>query len=436
MQLEVFERLESKVRVYSRSFPVVFVKASGYRMVDEAGREHLDFFSGAGALNYGHNNPRLKRRLIEYLEQDGITHSLDMATAAKREFLECFEKLILHPRGLDYRLQFTGPTGANAVEAALKLARKVKRRREIVYFTNSYHGLSLGALAVTGSASKRLAAGVPLAHATPLPFDGCPSGGRDSLAPLEDLLAAAGGGLDRPAAVIVETVQAEGGINVASREWLRRLAALTRAADVLLIVDDIQVGCGRTGRFFSFEEAGIEPDMVCLSKSISGFGLPMALLLLAPRLDVWNPGEHTGTFRGQNLAFVGATAALEHYWRDDALCRDVVRKSELARGRLEEILASHPRAAGTVRGRGLILGLDLPAPGMAAAVARAAFARGMVIEVAGPRDNVLKLLPPLIIDEQGLRQGLDLIAAALGEVLASPAAEEAAQLPSGSESFS
>jgi diaminobutyrate-2-oxoglutarate transaminase len=418
--LAVFDRLESEVRIYCRCFPAVFAKAAGYRLTDETGREYIDFFSGAGTLNYGHNNPLLKRRLIEYLEQDGITHALDMATAAKRDFLERFEELILRPRGLDYRLQFTGPTGANAVEAALKLARKVKRRAGIVHFTNSYHGLSLGALAVSGNSAKRRAAGTPLAGGTPMPFDGYPGGGEDSLDLLEAMLADPGSGLDRPAAVIVETVQAEGGVNVASARWLRRLAALARAFDLLLIVDDIQLGCGRTGSFFSFEEAGLAPDMVCLSKSIGGYGLPMALVLLKPELDAWAPGEHTGTFRGNNLAFVGATAALEHYWRDDAFSREVERKSELARRRLLEIAAAHPGAAATVRGRGLILAMDLPAPGLAGAVARAAFARGLVIETAGARDQVLKLLPPLIVDDDGLREGLDLLAAAVEDALAGP----------------
>lgn len=415
---EVFERLESEVRIYCRSFPAVFVAARGYRLIDETGREYVDFVSGAGSLNYGHNHPVFKRRLIEYLEQDGITNSLDMYTDAKREFLERFEELILRPRGLRYRVQFTGPTGTNAVEAALKLARKIKRRTEVFHFTNSYHGLSLGALAVTGNRTKRLAAGVPLDHATVLPFDGHPAGRGDSLAQLEALLGDPSSGLDQPAAVIVETVQAEGGVNVASRDWLRRLAELVRAADALLIVDDIQLGCGRSGKFFSFEEAGLEPDLVCLSKSIGGFGLPMALLLIKPELDAWSPGEHTGTFRGNNLAFVAATAALEHYWRDNGFCREVARKSKLAQRQLQQLAAARPGAGAAVRGRGLILGLALPAPGMATAVARAAFARGLVIETAGPRDEVLKIMPPLIIDDDGLRQGLDTIAAALDEVLA------------------
>lgn len=414
--MEIFTRLESNVRSYCRSFPALFTGARGYRLMDETGREYVDFFSGAGALNYGHNNPRLKRRLIEYLESDGITHSLDMATGAKREFLERFEQVILRPRGFDYKVQFVGPTGTNAVEAALKLARKVTGRKNVIFFTNAYHGMTLGALAVTGNAAKRAGAGVPLQNAVPVPFDGYPGTGRDSLQYLEALLADPSSGLDRPAAVIVETVQAEGGINVASDAWLRRLATLARDYGVLLIVDEVQVGCGRTGTFFSFEPAGLEPDIVCLSKSISGFGLPMALVLLRPELDVWSPGEHNGTFRGNNLAFVTAAAALD-YWEDGSFAEDVLRKSELARQLLAEILERHPASRGSLRGRGLILGLELPAEGLAEAVSRAAFRRGLIIETAGPRDNVLKLLPPLVIDDAGLEEGIRILEDALAEAL-------------------
>jgi diaminobutyrate-2-oxoglutarate transaminase len=421
--MNIFTRLESEVRSYCRSFPTVFTRGRGYRLFDEAGREYLDFFSGAGALNYGHNNPDLKRRLIEYLEQDGITHGLDMATAAKREFLERFHRVILRPRGLDYKVQFTGPTGTNAVEAALKLARKVKRRQNVVYFTNAYHGMTLGSLAVTGNSAKRAGAGVALRDTTVAPFESYPGSGRDSLEYLESLLSDPSSGLDRPAAVIVETVQAEGGINVASFPWLRRLAALTRAHDVLLIVDEVQVGCGRTGTFFSFEPAGIQPDIVCLSKSIGGFGLPMALVLLRPELDLWSPGEHNGTFRGNNLAFVTATAALG-YWEDDSFAADVRHKSELVRRLLEEVIERHPESRGSIRGRGLILGLDLPAAGLASGVSGAAFRRGLLIETAGARDQVLKLLPPLIIDDAGLEEGIEILAAALAEALEETPAEQ------------
>ncbi|HYH47048.1 MAG TPA: diaminobutyrate--2-oxoglutarate transaminase [Thermoanaerobaculia bacterium] len=415
--MEIFDRLESEVRSYCRSFPTVFDRASGSHLYDQAGREYLDFFAGAGALNYGHNNPLFKERLIAYVQGDGVAHSLDMATAAKGAFLGRFHDVVLEPRGLRYKVQFPGPTGTNAVEAALKLARKVTGRKQVLYFHNAYHGMTLGALAVTGNAAKRRGAGVPLSFTTPLPYDGSATV-PDSLAYLAEVLDNSSSGVDLPAAVIVESVQAEGGVNAASFGWLRRLADLLKRHGILLILDDIQTGCGRTGTFFSFEPAGIQPDLVCLSKSISGFGLPMALVLIKPELDIWSPGEHNGTFRGNNLAFVTGAAALD-YWQDDTLAQAVARKSEIARGRLQALADAFPALGGEVRGRGLILGLRFADPDLAGQVSQAAFRRGLIVETAGPRDEVLKLLPPLVITEDELRQGLDIIESALDEVAAS-----------------
>ena len=404
--MDIFASLESEVRYYCRDFPTVFTKAVGCKLFDEQGREYLDFFSGAGTLNYGHNNPRLKQRLIEYLESDSITHSLDMATAVKREFLERFNSLILDPRRLRYKIQFCGPTGANAVEAALKLARKATGRQTVIFFMNAYHGLSLGSLAVTGNASKRASAGVPLNYTMPMPFDGDLGADVNTLDYLEAFLDEPGSGMERPAAIVVETIQAEGGVKVASYEWLRRLEEIARRHEIVFIVDDIQVGCGRTGTFFSFEDAGIRPDLICLSKAIGGFGLPMALLLIRPELDVWQPGEHTGTFRGNNLAFATASEALECYWRDDAFSEAIVKKSELVTKLLKEIVESHPEARASVRGRGLIQGLVFDVKGLAEQVARNAFARGLIIETSGSRSEVVKLLPPLITSEDDLKDGI------------------------------
>jgi diaminobutyrate-2-oxoglutarate transaminase len=411
--VDTFELLESEVRCYCRDFPTVFTKGVGSKLFDEDGREYLDFFTGAGTLNYGHNNPRLKQRLIEYLENDSITHSLDMATAVKREFLEHFNALILAPRRLRYKIQFCGPTGANAVEAALKLARKATGRQTVIFFMNAYHGLSLGSLAVTGNASKRASAGVPLSFTMPMPFDGDLGPRVNTLDYFEAFLQNPGSGVELPAAVIVETIQAEGGVKVASFDWLRRLEVLTRRHGIVLIVDDIQVGCGRTGTFFSFEDAGIRPDMVCLSKAISGFGLPMALLLIRPELDVWQPGDHTGTFRGHNLAFATACEALDHYWQEEVFAGSILKKSALATELLEEMTETHPEAQGWVRGRGLIQGLGFDVEGLAQEVARVAFERGLIIETSGARNEVLKLLPPLTIEEEELRDGLTRISESL-----------------------
>lgn len=416
--MKTFERLESEVRGYCRSFPTLFDRAHGSYLFAADGRRYIDFFAGAGVLSYGHNNPILKQHLLDYLARDGITHGLDMATVAKRDFLETFEALILEPRGLDYKLQFPGPTGTNAVEAALKLARKVTGRHHVISFTNGFHGMTLGSLAVTGNRSKRAGGGVPLSHATALPFDGYFGPEVDTLEQLSELLEDASSGLDLPAAIILETVQAEGGVNAARFDWLKRLAELARRHGVLLIVDDIQVGCGRTGPFFSFEKAGIEPDIVCLSKSISGFGLPMALVLIKPEHDVWAPGEHNGTFRGHNLAFVTATETLRHYWGDDTLERRTQARAETIGRALSDLARRFPAAQAEPRGRGLIQGMAFADRDLASDVSRQAFDRGLVIETAGPHDEVLKLLPALTIADEVLEEGLERIGQSLAAALA------------------
>lgn len=412
----IFHDLESEVRSYSRNWPTVFDSASGSWLRDESGRDYLDFFAGAGALNYGHNNPVLKKALIEYLSRDGITHGLDMSTVAKRRFLETFQQLVLAPRGLDYKVQFPGPTGTNAVEAALKLARKVTGRESIVNFTNAFHGMTLGSLSVTGNSMKRAGAGVPLVHSTPMPFDNYFDGEMPDFHWFERVLDDSGSGLNRPAAVIVETVQGEGGVNVARAEWLRALADLCSSRDILLIVDDVQMGCGRTGPFFSFEVAGITPDIVTLSKSIGGYGMPMALTLFKPELDVWSPGEHNGTFRGNNPAFVTATAALEHFWTDDTLQRSTLRKGK----RIEEIFANLADSFEGVstRGRGMVQGLVFDEPSRAGKVCGLAYDEGLLAETSGPSDEVVKLLPPLTITDAELDHGLSIIAEATAKTCA------------------
>jgi diaminobutyrate-2-oxoglutarate transaminase len=416
--MDIFEARESAVRSYCRTWPMVFGHAVGSRLYDEEGRGYLDFFAGAGALNYGHNNPVLKRALLSYLADDGVIHSLDMHTVARREFLTVFDELILRPRQLDYRVQFPGPGGANAVEAALKLARKVTGRTEVITFTNSFHGMTLGALAVTGSAFHRAGAGVPLNHATPVPFD--TSSDFDGQIPdftwLERLLVDKGSGLDFPAAAIVETVQGEGGINVASAEWLRGLSALCREHGLLLIVDDVQMGCGRTGPFFSFESAGITPDIVCLSKAISGYGLPLALTLIRPDLDIWKPGEHNGTFRGVNPALVTGTAALRAYWSDDSLERGTLAKGGRIITALTAITDSVPGTQVLVRGRGMAYGLAFNDGDLAGKVSAAAFEAGLLVETAGPRDQVVKLLPPLTMSDDELDEGLSVLDEAIRAV--------------------
>ncbi len=418
MDLQIFDRMESEVRGYIRSFPVVFKQAKGSVLIDETNKEYIDFFSGAGTLNYGHNNPILKDSLIDYLGTDGVVHGLDMATSAKKHFLETVDRVLLKPRGWEYTLQFTGPTGTNAVEAALKIARQVKGRQNVISFTHGFHGVSGGSLAVTANAKFRNAAGVALANTTFMPFDGYLGPDINTMAYLERMLDDPSSGLDHPAAVIVETVQGEGGVNVATQRWLKELQKLCRKHDMLLIVDDIQVGCGRTGSFFSFESAGIEPDIITLSKSLSGFGLPMSLVLMKPELDIWKPGGHSGTFRGNNLAFVTAAQALDTYWADEGFAQETARKERIVRDWLENLVHSYPMAGLSVRGRGLIQGLVTPADDdLANQFAHRAFEHGVVIETSGANDEVLKLLPALTIEDELLERGLEVIERSIAEVL-------------------
>lgn len=406
--LQVFAQIESQVRSYIRNFPVVFAKASGHTLWDNAGRAYIDFFAGAGALNYGHNNPVIKEKLIEYLRQDGVTHSLDMATEAKEALLKKFNEVILAPRGMSYKIMFPGPTGTNSVEAALKLARKTTGRHTVLSFTNGFHGMTIGSLSVTGNRMKREGAGMPLTHALSLPYDNYMGADVDTAAYIERLLEDGGSGLSLPAAMILETVQGEGGINVASSEWLRRIEAICRKHGILLIVDDVQAGCGRTGSFFSFEQAGITPDIVCLSKSIGGYGLPLALTLIRPDLDKWQPGEHNGTFRGNNLAFIAALEAL-NYWKDDAFRQSIEKKGQMARARLEKIAADYPYLGAEVRGKGLMLGLAVQEDALAEKICACAFERGLIMETSGARSEVIKLLPPLTISDEALNRGLDIL---------------------------
>lgn len=424
--LRIFEEMESEVRSYCRSFPTVFTWARGYQLRDKNGREYIDFFSGAGALNYGHNHPQLKEKLQAYIAADGITHGLDMATAAKGEFLQKFHDIILQPRGLEYKIMFPAPTGTNAVESALKLARKVTGRDTIISFTNAFHGMTLGSLSITGNARKRQGAGIPLNNATFMPFDGYLGEEVDTVEYISKCLNDNSSGTALPAAIILETVQGEGGLNVASFDWLQRIAALCRERGILLIVDDIQAGCGRTGTFFSFEPAGITPDIVCLSKSLSGYGLPMAINLIKPELDIWSPGEHNGTFRGNNLAFITAAEALS-FWQDGSFSRKIKTREKQLRQFLTNLVASYPELQGELRGRGLMQGIACGVEGLASAISAQAFQRGLIMETSGPEDEVLKIMPPLNIDQAGLSAGLNI----LKEVIASLPAPVSEAMPKG-----
>ncbi|OIO69986.1 MAG: diaminobutyrate--2-oxoglutarate transaminase [Zetaproteobacteria bacterium CG_4_9_14_3_um_filter_49_83] len=413
--MRIFEDMESEVRGYIRSFPAVFDVAKGSEIFDEHGNRYIDFFAGAGSLNYGHNNPAIKAALIEYIQRDGIIHGLDKATIAKQAFLQKLRDTIFAPRNMEYKVQFTGPTGTNAVETALKLARMVKGRSNIIAFTNAYHGLSMGSLAVTGNSFYRDESYGVRANSAFIPFDGYLGKDFDSLGYLRKILTDQSSGIDLPAAIIVETVQGEGGIHVARDTWLQGLEVICNEFDILLIIDDIQMGNGRTGTFFSFERAGIMPDMVTVSKSI-GTGLPMSILLMRPELDQWKPGEHTGTFRGNNLAFIAATKALE-YWDSPEFSEGILYRGGLFENGLKAIVEKHRGAHGQLRGVGMVWGIDFADSGFAGEISEEAFKRGLVIETAGANGQVLKFLPALTIEDKLIEEGLGIIDESIAAVL-------------------
>ena len=412
----LFEQKEASVRSYCRNFPTVFTKAQSATLTDEEGREYIDFLAGAGVMNYGHNNPVIKKAVMDYMLEDGIVQGLDLYTTAKYDFMDTLYKVILEPRGMDYKVTFPGPTGTNAVETALKIARLKTGRQNVIAFTNAFHGMTQGSLALTGNKSKREGAGMPLSGVTRMPFEGYMGEDFDTAAYMDKILGDTSGGVDAPAAIIVETIQAEGGLNVATTKWLQDLAKVAKKHGALFIIDDIQVGCGRTGTFFSFEEAGITPDIICLSKSIGGMGLPMSLLLLAPELDVLKPGQHNGTFRGNNLAFVAAKAALD-LWQDAEYEKEIKAKSSIVRSYLKSLIKDFPKAGAHLRGRGMLLGISFDDAKIASKISEAAFKRGLVIETSGAEDQVLKLLPPLTITERELVKGLAILKAAMLDVL-------------------
>ncbi|WP_164661680.1 diaminobutyrate--2-oxoglutarate transaminase [Tropicibacter sp. Alg240-R139] len=412
--IAIFSRRESEARSYCRSFDAVFTSASGSELIATSGTRYIDFLAGCSSLNYGHNDPDMKRALIAHLESDGLAHGLDLHTDAKAEFLTAFDRFILQPRKMDHKVMFTGPTGANAVEAALKLARKVTGRDNVLAFTNGFHGVTLGALSATGNSYHRGGAGTTLNGVTRMPYDGYFPGDTDTADFLEAMLNDRSSGLDAPAAILLETVQGEGGLNVASPEWIRRIAKLAKEHGALLIVDDIQAGCGRTGGFFSFDDMGVTPDIVTLAKSVSGFGLPMALLLVRPEHDIFGPAEHNGTFRGNTHAFVTARVAVTKFWADDRFQKDVAAKARQMTAALEEMAELLPGSK--LKGRGMMQGLDVGSGDLAAEICARAFRDGLIIETSGNEDQVVKILAPLTTDEETLQRGLNILRNAIRRV--------------------
>ena len=401
--MNLFEQFESVAQKYVRGAPVVFSTARGSELFDADGNRYIDFQSGGGCLGFAHNDGSVRDALIEYLLEDGIINTGDRASIAKRRFIETFVTKILQPRNMNYKIVFTDPASGAAAEIALRLARRHKERINVVAFTNATHGLTEGSLSITCRKPSRYEFAGFRNNTIFMPFCCYFKEGLDTLDYFRRYLEDPASGIGLPAAVIVETVQVHGGVHVASPLWLRELEALCREFEILLIVDETVTGCGRVGPYFSFERAGITPDIVLMPNAVGG-GLPLSMILLRPEIDHWRPGEQAGVLQGHNLAFVAASQLVSQ-WSDERPAQTEANGTLLA-GELRKIVERFPERHVQLRGAGMVWGIDFGRSGSAAVVAAWALERGLIIEPASMRDEVLLVLPPLSIAEPVLRDGL------------------------------
>ncbi|MFG3497084.1 diaminobutyrate--2-oxoglutarate transaminase family protein [Streptomyces sp. NPDC047928] len=435
--LERQERRESSARTYASTLPVAPVHAAGAVVTGADGRTYLDCLSGAGTLALGHNHPETVAALQAVLASGAPLHTLDMITPQKDAF--CGELLRRLPGTLREaaRLHFCSPAGTDAVEAALKLARHATGRRGVVAFTGAYHGMTLGASAVSGPPRMSGAVAADAVPVTRLPFPyglRCPFGTGDgersgelSTRLLENLITDPDSGVAPPAAVILEVVQGEGGVIEGPDGWLREIRRITAEHGIVLVVDEVQTGVARTGHYWACERAGVTPDILVISKAVGG-GLPLALIAYRPDLDTWLPGHHTGTFRGNTLAMAAGLVTLRTV-ADGQLAERALKLGERIRRGLRELAAHHPEF-GEVRGRGLMIGVELfdldAAPGrdgvppghpaLARALRTACVDHGLLLELGGRDDTVLRLLPPLILTDEQADSVVERLAAALESV--------------------
>ncbi len=447
--LDFQSRIESNARSYPRRLPMVVQSAQGHRITDTDGREYIDCLACAGALPLGHNHPAINAAVVEYLQNGGPWQTLDLMTPAKAAYIETLFELLPPGWRQRYRIQFCGPGGSDAVEAAVKLVKFATGRESMLAFRGAYHGMSQFSLGLTGNLkAKRSIAGLATGvHFLPYPdlyrtpLQAPPAGQTDAEyanpAPDENEIAAHNlhyikqmildpeSGIAPPAGMILELVQGEGGVNPAPLEWVRGLRDITREAGIPLIVDEVQTGLGRTGELFAFQAAGIEPDVLVLSKAVGG-GFPISLILFREELNLWPPGAHAGTFRGNQLAMVAGQRTMEILLEEDLL-ENVRGVGAYFRTELERLQTRHPMIA-QIRGRGLMLGAEIiqpngerdaagfpaAAPELAAEVQQECFRRGLILEVGGRYASVLRFLPPLNIERDTVTNIVSILDAAMG----------------------
>ncbi|WP_199179995.1 diaminobutyrate--2-oxoglutarate transaminase family protein [Chromobacterium sinusclupearum] len=430
---------ESSARTYANAIDTVIERGHLAQVFDTSGREYLDCLSCAGTLATGHNHPQVQQKVIEFLQSGHVAQALDITTPTKYRFLQKLLECLPPDFARHVRFQSCGPSGADAVEAALKLFKTATGRRTVLAFHGAYHGMTAGTLALTGNltAKRHVASLMPDVHFLPYPYAyRCPFGvggerAEDiSLAYIERMLSDPESGITQPAAMIVEAVQGEGGVIPASARWLRGLRDITARLDIPLIIDEIQTGFGRTGDMFAFEHAGIEPDAIVISKAVGG-GYPLSLLLYHEKYDTWQAGAHAGTFRGNQIAMVAGAAALEVIQSEQLVARARAHGEKL--GAALRGLAERQPVIGDVRGRGLMWGVEIVRPGAAAdalgsrpadgglarAIKKRCLANGLIIETGGRHSAVLRLLPPLVITEAQLDEAMDKLERSIREALQS-----------------
>lgn len=416
---------ESNARSYPRRIPLALKRARGIHVEDVEGRVFIDCLAGAGTLALGHNHPVVIAAIRQVLNDELPLHTLDLSTPVKDRFVQDLFAVLPPAFASQAKIQFTGPTGTDAVEAALKLVRTATGRSTVLAFQGGYHGMSQGALSLMGNLKAKIPLGALLDHGVqfmPFPYDyRCPfgqggeAGVEINLRYLENLLGDPESGVQPPAGVILEVVQGEGGVIPASDTWLRGVREITSRAGIPLIVDEIQTGFGRTGKLFAFEHAGIMPDVVVLSKAIGG-SLPLSVMVYRDWLDTWQPGAYAGTFRGNQMAMAAGSAVMR-YIEEHNLLEHAEAMGRRLRERLLALQAQFPQL-GDVRGRGLMLGVEVvnpqgqrdalghpPADGeRASRIQRECLKRGLILELGGRHGCVVRFLPPLIITVEQVDQ--------------------------------
>lgn len=427
--INYLKSVESNARTYANDFPIVIQTGQNAKVTDSNGNTYLDCLAGAGTLALGHNNPIILEKMKKFLESGHILHGLDLSTPIKKEFvqilLECFPKEF----SSNAKIQFCGPTGADAVEAAIKLFKTYTKRSTIIAFHGAYHGMSHGALAMTGNlnAKKGIHSLMPDVHFMPYPYlFRCPFGiGNESsidvsLNYIRNVLSDSASGITKPAVFIMEIVQGEGGCIPADDRWVKGVREITHEFDIPLIIDEVQTGLGRTGYMFAFESSGIIPDAVLVSKAVGG-GLPLSVLLYNKKYDVWQPGAHAGTFRGNQLAMVAGIATIE-YIKANSIVKECREKGEYLLKKLQE-LKNNYLIVGDVRGKGLMIGIEFVDIGkpkdklgrylgsgeMTSSIKKNCLKQGLIVESGGRDNSVLRLLPPLTITYKEIDQLIDII---------------------------